>query len=151
MSVARFMASWFGVGFLPWAPGSWGSLAALPFAWGIVLVGGKLWLLAAVVALFVIGCIAAELGTRDRAARDPGWVVIDEVVGQGLVLLVLPLDLAAYGIGFLMFRLFDIWKPWPVRWAERRFDGGFGIMIDDVVAALYAATVIVAGRIALER
>ncbi|HEY3919193.1 MAG TPA: phosphatidylglycerophosphatase A [Stellaceae bacterium] len=151
MTLARLTASWFGCGFLPLAPGSWGSLAALPLAWGIVLFGGKLWLLAAAVAVFIVGCVAAEHATRDGTDRDPGWIVIDEVVGQWLTLLILPLNLLAFVIGFLLFRLFDIWKPWPVRWAERRYDGGFGIMIDDVIASLYAVIVIVIGRIVLER
>lgn len=151
IGIARLAASWFGAGFLPWAPGTWGSLAALPFAWAIIFLGGKLWLLAAVVAVFIAGCAAADFATRDGPEQDPGWVVIDEVAGQWLTLLVLPLNLTSFAIGFVLFRLFDIWKPWPVRWAERRYGGGFGIMIDDVLAALYAAIVIVGGRIVLER
>lgn len=151
ISIERLTASWFGAGFLPWAPGTWGSLAALPFAWAIVLLGGKLWLLAAAVAVFIVGCIAADRATRDGPERDPGWVVIDEVAGQWLTLLVLPLSLPGFAIGFVLFRLFDIWKPWPIRWAERRYGGGFGIMIDDVLAALYAVIVVVVGRIVLEQ
>jgi phosphatidylglycerophosphatase A len=151
VTTARLIASWFGSGFLPKAPGTWGSLAALPFAWAIVLLLGKVWLLAAAVVVFIIGWIAADRATRDGTERDPGWIVIDEVAGQWLTLLVLPLNLVGYAIGFALFRLFDIWKPWPVRWVERRYDGGFGIMIDDVVAALYAVLVIAIGRLVLER
>jgi phosphatidylglycerophosphatase A len=110
--MARLIASWFGSGFLPGAPGTWGSLAALPLAWVIV---------------------------------------IDEVAGQWLTLFALPLDIFAYAIGFALFRLFDIWKPWPIRAVERRCGGGFGIMIDDVLAAIYALVVIVIGRWLLER
>jgi phosphatidylglycerophosphatase A len=150
-SLARLTASWFGIGFLPWAPGTWGSLAALPIAWAIVSFGGKPSLMHAGVAVFVIGCIAADRATRDGVDRDPRWVVIDEVAGQWLTLLVSPLNLVGYGIGFLLFRLFDIWKPWPIRWVERRYGGGFGIMIDDVAAALYAVAVIVVGRIVFDR
>jgi phosphatidylglycerophosphatase A len=151
MSGARLIASWFGAGLLPWAPGSWGSLAALPLAWAIVLLGSKLWLLVAAVAVFVLGCVAAEYAVRDGGEQDPGWIVIDEVAGQWLTLLVLPLDLGAYAIGFVLFRLFDIWKPWPIRQVERRYGGGFGIMTDDVLAAVYAAAVIAIGRMLLER
>jgi phosphatidylglycerophosphatase A len=136
---------------LPSAPGTWGSLAALPFAWAIISLGGKIALLIAAVLLFAIGCIAADRATHGGADQDPGWVVVDEVVGQWLTVLAMPLSLAGYALGFILFRLFDIWKPWPVRAVERRFDGGFGIMIDDVVAALYAVIVIVIGRIVLER
>ena len=151
MSGARLIASWFGCGFLPAVPGTWGSLAALPLAWIIILVGGKPTLLIAAIVLFGIGCIAADRATSGGSDPDPGWVVVDEVVGQWLTLLVLPQSIVAYGIGFVLFRLFDIWKPWPVRTVERRFGGGFGIMIDDVAAALYAVILIVIGRMLLER
>ena len=151
MKVSRLIASWFGCGFLPGAPGTWGSLAALPLAWAIVLIGGNITLAIAAVSLFAIGCIAADRATRGGADQDPGWVVVDEVVGQWLTVLAMPLSLVGYAIGFILFRLFDIWKPWPVRVVERRFGGGFGIMIDDVAAALYAVIVIVIGRILLER
>jgi phosphatidylglycerophosphatase A len=69
-------------------------------------------------------------------------VVIDEVVGLWLVLAVAPLDPVYYGLGFALFRLFDIFKPWPVSWVERRFGGGIGIMADDVVAAVYAGAIL---------
>lgn len=151
MTTARLIASWFGAGFLPWAPGTWGSLAALPFAWAIIVLGSKLWLLAAAVVVFIVGCIAADRAARDGADRDPGWIVIDEVAGQWLTLLVLPVNWLGFSIGFVLFRLFDIWKPWPVRWVERRYGGGFGIMIDDVLAALYAMLVVAIGRFVLER
>jgi phosphatidylglycerophosphatase A len=151
MRGARLIASWFGAGFLPGAPGTWGSLAALPFAWAIVFYASRWWLLAAAIIVFFIGWIAADRATRRGTDPDPGWVVIDEVAGQWLTLLALPLDLAGYAIGFFLFRLFDIWKPWPIRQVERRYGGGFGIMIDDVLAAIYAAAVIVVGRMILER
>jgi phosphatidylglycerophosphatase A len=150
-SSARLIASWFGAGFLPWAPGSWGSLAALPLAWAIVLYSGRWWLLAAAVVLFFIGWFAAARATRTGADSDPGWVVVDEVVGQWLTLCALPLGLVGYAVGFFLFRLFDIWKPWPIRQVERRCGGGFGIMIDDVLAAVYAAAVIAVGRMVLAR
>ena len=148
---ATLLATWFGCGWLPRAPGSWGSLAALPFAWAFVAFGGVPALLAASVVLFGIGCWAAGSEARARGVQDPGWVVIDEVVGQWLTLAAAPLSLPAYAAGFLLFRLFDIWKPWPVRWADRRWHGGFGIMADDAFAAVFAAAVLVIGRLLLER
>jgi len=149
--MARLVASWFGSGFLPGAPGTWGSLFALPFAWLIVVYAGDWPLLVAANLLFYIGWIAAHFAIRDQSDRDPGWIVIDEVVGQWITLFALPVNLFAYAIGFALFRLFDIWKPWPIRTIERRCGGGFGIMIDDVLAAFYALIVIGIGRWLLER
>ena len=151
MSPARLIASWFGSGFLPVAPGSWGSLAAQPFAWLIVFYAGKWPLLAAAIILFFIGWIAAHVAIRDQSDSDPGWIVIDEVVGQWLTLFALPLNLFAYAIGFALFRLFDIWKPFPIRTVERHCGGGFGIMVDDVLASIYALIVIAIVRWLLER
>jgi phosphatidylglycerophosphatase A len=149
--MARLIASWFGSGSLPGAPGTWGSLAALPFAWLIVAYTGKWELLAAASLLFFIGWIAAHFAIRGDSDQDPGWIVIDEVVGQWIALFALPLNIFAYAIGFALFRLFDIWKPWPIRTVERRCGGGFGIMIDDLLAAVYALIVIGIGRWLLER
>jgi len=149
--MARLLASWFGSGLLPWAPGTWGSLAALPFAWLIVLHGSQWILLAAAIVVFFIGWLAAQRAISGASDHDPGWIVIDEVVGQWLTLFALPVNLGAYAVGFLLFRLFDIWKPWPIRTVERRCGGGFGIMIDDVLAAVYALIVIGIGRWVLER
>lgn len=70
---------------------------------------------------------------------DPGEIVIDEVAGQWLALLSAPLTPLAYALVFLLFRIFDICKPWPVRWADRQVPGGLGIMLDDLLAAVYAA------------
>ena len=149
--MARLLASWFGSGFLPGTPGTWGSLAALPFAWLIVAYAGDWPLLVAANLLFYIGWVAAHFAIRDQSDHDPGWIVIDEVVGQWITLFALPLNLLAYAIGFALFRVFDIWKPWPIHVVERRFGGGFGIMIDDVLAAIYALIVIGIGRWLFER
>jgi phosphatidylglycerophosphatase A len=96
--------------------------------------------------LLVLGIAAANVAERAYAQRDDGRIVIDEVVGQLLTLAPLPLfapPLARSSVllvaGFLAFRLFDIWKPGPVRWAERNFDGGAGVMFDDVLAGALAA------------
>ena len=147
----RLLASWFGSGFLPGAPGTWGSLLALPFAWLIVAHDTRWMLLVAAAILFFIGWGAAHFAIRGGGDQDPGWIVIDAVVGQWLTLFALPLNLFAYAIGFALFRLFDIWKPWPIRTVERHCGGGFGIMIDDVLAAIYALIVIAIGRWLLER
>lgn len=137
---AAWIATWFGAGLLPKAPGTWGSLAALPFAWAIHAHLGQGWLAAGAVLLFAVGVWAAERYRRHDGVQDPQAVVVDEVVGQWLVLAVLPHpELWSYAIGFALFRLFDVWKPWPVSWADRHVKGGLGIMLDDALAAAYGA------------
>ena len=144
---AWLIATWFGAGLLPWAPGTWGSLAALPFAWAIAWAGGAPALAVAASVLFFVGWWAAEGVERASGIADDGAIVIDEVVGQWLTLAAVPLDPRAYLLGFLLFRLFDIVKPWPVRWADRRIAGGLGVMADDVLAALYAASALLLLRL----
>ena len=136
---AVMLATWFGIGLLPIAPGSWASLAALPFAWGIRSLFGLAGLAAASAVAFFVGWWASGIVARTSAAKDPGAVVIDEIAGQWLVLLAAPLDPLAYALAFLLFRVFDTWKPWPVRWADRHVIGGLGIVLDDLLAAVYAA------------
>jgi phosphatidylglycerophosphatase A len=132
------LASGFGVGLLPIAPGTWASLAALPVAWAIVCLWGVLGLSVAIGIAFALGWWAAETVAKATGIDDPGVVVIDEVAGQWLVLVAAPLDPLDYALAFLLFRIFDIWKPWPVRWADRQVKGGLGIMLDDLLAAVYA-------------
>ena len=137
------LATWFGTGLLPIAPGSWGSLAALPFAWAIRSHVGATGLAIATVIVFAIGWWVAATVAKVSAIEDPSAVVIDEITGQWLVLVPVPLDPLAYTLAFLLFRLFDIWKPWPVRWADRHVKGGLGIMLDDLLAAVYAVVPVV--------
>ena len=138
------LATWFWSGRLPAAPGTWGSFAALPFAWVLMASGGLAALLAATAAVFAVGVWVSDAYTRGSGNDDPGEVVIDEVAGQWLSLAPFAALEAAtptlmqMGIGFALFRLFDILKPWPVGLVERRLKGGLGIMADDILAALYA-------------
>lgn len=134
------LLSWFGAGYSPKAPGTAGSLAALPFAWVMAQLWGSNILIIAGIAVFVVGVAAAH--ATPAAKKDPGWVVIDEVAGQWLTLAVVPPDLMLYAIGFLAFRFFDIFKPWPIRTLEQKVPGALGVMIDDVAAAVYAAVVL---------
>ncbi|HEX7969904.1 MAG TPA: phosphatidylglycerophosphatase A, partial [Stellaceae bacterium] len=136
--LATVTATWFGVGLLPVAPGTWGSLAALPFAWVIAWIFGARALLIAAAVLFFVGWWAAGRMARDTHVKDAGAIVVDEVVGQWITLAVAPRDATAYLAGFVLFRVFDIAKPWPARWADRELPGGFGVMADDVIAAFYA-------------
>lgn len=117
-------------------------MAALPFAWGLVWLGGS-WLLFSAAALaFALGRWAVQIHMDEGGVHDPGYIVIDEVVGQWLTLLVAPLHPLAYVVGLLAFRFFDILKPWPIGWLDQNVRDAFGVMIDDVVAALYAGVVL---------
>lgn len=135
---AWLLATWFSAGLLPWAPGTWGSLAALPFAWLILDRLGWPWLLAAAALVFAAGMWASARYMRASGQDDPGAIVIDEVAGQFIALAAASTAAIDFAAGFVLFRLFDIVKPWPVNWAERRFAGGLGVMADDVLAGLYA-------------
>jgi phosphatidylglycerophosphatase A len=133
------LATWFGVGLLPKAPGTYASLAALPCAWLIHAYAGAGGLALAAAAVAATGCWATAIFVRDGGLADPPAVVVDEVVGQWLALLAAPPVWWAYALAFALFRFFDIAKPWPVSWAERAFPGAWGVMLDDVVAGAYAA------------
>jgi phosphatidylglycerophosphatase A len=99
---------------------------------------GKVGLAAATAIVFAAGCWAATEMAKASATKDPSTIVIDEVAGQWLVLLGAALDPLSYVLAFVLFRVFDIWKPWPVSWVDRRLTGGLGIMLDDLLAAVYA-------------
>jgi phosphatidylglycerophosphatase A len=134
--LSTVIGTWFGVGLSPKAAGTAGSLAALPFAWVIQQQAGSMALWIAAFLLFAIGWWA----TADYVARtqrdDPSEMVVDEVVGQWLVLAFMPHSLFGYGLGFLLFRFFDVLKPWPISFADRTLHGGLGVMFDDVLAAI---------------
>jgi phosphatidylglycerophosphatase A len=135
---ASLIATWFGSGLLPAIPGTWGSLAALPFAALIVRAGGSWALLAAASIAFLLGLWAGARYADSIGQPDPGKVVIDEVAGMWLALLPAVHHLPAYAIAFLFFRIFDILKIWPANVVQARLKGGLGIMADDIVAGLYA-------------
>jgi phosphatidylglycerophosphatase A len=135
---AALLATCFGTGFLPVVPGSCASLAALPLAALLVWLGGSILVLAAGAALFVIGMWAADAYMDAVKVHDPPAIVVDEVVGQWLTLALLPLDPLVYALGFVLFRILDVLKPWPANFIDRAVTGGFGVMLDDVVAGAYA-------------
>jgi phosphatidylglycerophosphatase A len=135
---AILIATWFGIGLIPVAPGSCGSLAALALAWAIRSAAGIAGLALSWGIVLIAGCWAAGRVANASGLRDPGIIVVDEVAGQLLVLFAAPPNAVVWGLALLLFRLFDIWKPWPVRWADRHLKGGFGIMLDDLLAAGYA-------------
>jgi phosphatidylglycerophosphatase A len=130
------------VGRFPKMPGTAGSLAAIPFAWAIQTAAGPLGLAVAAAILFLLGVWACEIVVQRTGIDDPSEIVVDEVVGQWLTLLALPPDPLLYGLAFLLFRVFDIFKPWPIGMVEQRFKGGLGVMADDVAAAAIAAPIL---------
>ncbi len=136
------LATWFGAGYLPKAPGTFGSLAALPFAWFIMDQLGALGLSAAIVVVFIIGLWATKGYCDLSGVDDPGPVVIDEVAGQWLTLLIVPLQWEWYLLGFVLFRIFDVFKPWPIGWMDRTIKGPMGVMVDDIAAGVYALIIL---------
>jgi phosphatidylglycerophosphatase A len=144
--IATPIATWFGCGFAPVAPGTAGSLAAIAIAWLLERVYhvtpiefGVLGLLLITPAIWAAGVFAREIGKK-----DPGQVVVDEVVGQWITLAgAMHLNWKSWLAAFLLFRLFDIWKPPPVRQLEH-LPGGAGIVADDAMAGVYAALVLYA-------
>ena len=109
---------------------------------GIRSLFGLAGLAAAAAVIFFIGWWAAGIVAKASAVDDPGAVVIDEVAGQWAVLLASPREPLPYALAFVLFRVFDTWKPWPAGWADRHVTGGLGIMLDDLVAAVYAILVL---------
>lgn len=187
---AFLIATWFGVGKIPWAPGTFGSLAAFPLfvvSHYLLLYGNSEGSFVKIyctflVALFFIGQWASNVYMRKTGKEDPGEVVIDEVVGQIIVWFLafsafapfigvydvlygdvssdsqqvtveavnelfsnqaflvsyLAIGIPAYFVSFVLFRIFDIWKPWPIKWCDRNIKHGFGVMFDDLFASVYA-------------
>lgn len=141
---AHFIAAGFGSGLLRPGPGTWGTLAA----WGAFIVldrwfSDAAWLVV-IAATFALGCWAAQRAGESLGRADHGAIVIDEVVAFWIVLLLVPASLFAQALAFAAFRFFDILKPPPIAALDRRFKSGVGVMIDDLVAALYALLLITA-------
>lgn len=125
------------VGYIPFAPGTFGSAAALPVWYLLRHTGSPVVELLAIAALFAAGVWSARVAERELALEDPGLVVVDEVVGMLVTVLWLPLTWQVALAGFVAFRIFDIAKPFPVGRFER-LPGGWGVMADDVMAGVYA-------------
>lgn len=146
---AEITATYFYVGYMKPAPGTWGSLAALPLAWLIFEIGGIWLFLIAIPAAYIKGYIATKVMTEGKDNHDPSEIVIDEVVGQWIALLPVMIGASHAGVSsltlwpgwvvaFVLFRVYDIMKPGPVGWADRK-DNATGVMLDDVIAGLFAA------------
>lgn len=149
MNLAKIVATWFGLGLIPIAPGTWGSLGGLVVAWALAQYGGwPSWSFAVLaVAGTAPGIWAANQTALDAGKKDPGIVVVDEVLGQWLTLAAMATVAPGrqWVLAFALFRLFDIWKPYPVRKLET-LAGGTGIVADDLGAGVYGALVLLGAR-----
>lgn len=155
--MSKLIATFFYIGHMRPAPGTWGSLAALPFAWVLITYTGVYGMILAIFATYGLGLWATKAQTAGKQNHDPSEIVIDEVVGMWIALIPVAYGAQMMGIdtlrlwpgwvaGFALFRLFDITKPWLVGWADKR-DDATGVMLDDVIAGVFAAicTIILAG------
>jgi len=134
---AGFLAFGFGSGLSRFAPGTMGTMVAIPFSFLLKQLPPYLfWVL--LIALFLIGIYLCGSTARRLGKHDPGGIVWDEMVGYWLTVAFIPMQWPWLLAAFVLFRLFDIFKPWPIRQSEKLFRGGLGIMVDDIIAALYA-------------
>ena len=132
-----FIAFGFGSGLMPIAPGTWGTLAAIP-VYLILVSFSPLVYLGIAFLLFILGVWVSERVTRDLGVQDYSGIVWDEVIGFLLTMTAAPLGIIWIILGFFLFRLFDIWKPFPIRYIDQYVKGGVGVMLDDVLAAFPA-------------
>lgn len=137
----HFLAFGFGSGLSPKAPGTMGTLAALP-VWYLLAQLPLAGYIAGLLLVIAVGPYLCGKTARDLGVHDHGGIVWDEIAGFLLTMLLVPVSIWTALIGFALFRLFDIVKPWPIGWLDKHVHGGTGIMLDDLVAALYAGVCI---------
>ena len=135
MNWTRFFATGLGVGLIPWAPGTFGTLLAVPLVW-LAAQSGHFSYMAITIAMVIFAVLMAHLDEMRSKRHDSSEIVIDEVAGFMVAMTWLPNTWQAYLFGFVLFRLFDIWKPFPIRQIDRDMPGGFGVVMDDVAAGL---------------
>ena len=142
-SPSGFLAFGFGSGLSPFAPGTMGTLVAIPFIFALRELGNPgFWI--ALLIMFLLGVQMCERVSQKLGVHDHGGIVWDEMVGYWLAAAFVPLQWPWLLAAFLLFRFFDIVKPWPIRQLDKKVAGGFGIMIDDVVAALFTVIILAA-------
>jgi len=141
----NFCAFGFGSGLVPVAPGTAGSLLGMAIAWFSLPLAPE-WRIGIGIVLFVFGVWLCGASARRMGVHDHPGIVWDEITAMYLVLLTVPPGIALWALAFGLFRLFDVWKPWPIRDLDHRLSGGVGIMLDDLAAAFYAASILGFGR-----
>ena len=145
----QFLASGFGSGYLPSMPGTWGTVVGLLLSWPLKPFGAVAFLSATIFTFFLGWKLSHQLIKNQPSDTDPSYIVIDEIAGLFLTYCLIDwmmgeLSIQALGIGFLLFRLFDIWKPCPIGWVDEKLassiqTAGLGVMVDDLMAAIPAA------------
>lgn len=140
--IAKVIVTFFGAGLAPFAKGTFGSLAALPLGYLIISSFGVWAGAAASLVVLIVGTYAAHIYQRDSGKSDPGEIVIDEVAGQILAMCIFPLTPVGILMAFASFRFFDIIKPWPVSYFDKKVKNAFGVMMDDICAGAYPAFII---------
>ena len=134
----HWLAFGLGSGLSPKAPGTFGTLAALPIYWFLLKDLPPFAFLLVLLVSFVAGVYFCGKTAKDLSVHDHGGIVWDEFVGMWLTLFLAPAGLGWMVLGFVLFRVFDIIKPWPIKWFDQHVHGGFGIMLDDVIAGVFA-------------
>lgn len=132
-----FIAFGFGSGLLPVAPGTWGTLMAMPLYLLLIECHWAVYIILTVLAFF-LGVWVSDKVSKDLGINDYKGIVWDEVVGYLVTMFMAPKGFRWMVLGFILFRLFDIWKPQPIRYIDRKIHGGLGVMLDDVLAAVPA-------------
>jgi len=130
-----------GIGFIPIASGTFGSLAGLVIGYFLNLLSYNLFFLF-IPTLFILGVIASNTYQKMTGEKDSSVIVIDEVVGQLIAMMFVMDNIVLVFISFIIFRIFDILKPWPASYADKKMSDGFGVMLDDVFAGIYAAILV---------
>lgn len=140
----HFLALGFGAGLCAKAPGTWGSLVGVLLGWALLAWLGSGIFALLIIAGFGLGCYLCQKTADDMGVHDHGAIVWDEIIGIFIVLLALPALTWAWCLtAFILFRFFDILKPYPIRYFDQKLTTGFGIMLDDVLAAVYAVLCVV--------
>lgn len=137
----HYLACGFGSGAAPWAPGTMGTIVAVPLYYLVAGLSFVPYLILTII-LFVVGTWLCDITARDFGVHDHASIVWDEFVGYFITMLAMPPRWYWIILGFCLFRLFDIWKPWPIGLLDKKVKGGLGIMLDDVLAGIYALIII---------
>tara|TARA_B110001454_G_scaffold219179_1_gene250790 strand:+ start:81245 stop:81766 length:522 start_codon:yes stop_codon:yes gene_type:complete len=135
LKIAEIVSTWFYVGKIRFAPGTWGTLATVPFVVAFQSFGSILYMVCAFLILLA-GIVFSDLYEKSKGDHDLSEIVIDEVAGYLIAMTMLPMTWQALTAGFIIFRFFDILKPFPISWLDRKINGGLGVMVDDVAAGV---------------
>ena len=134
----QFLASGFGAGLSPIAPGTMGTLAAMPLWFLMATYLPLAGYLAVTIIAFIVGITICQRASDELGVHDHGGIVWDEFVGLWITMICAPISLPSAILGFILFRIFDVLKPWPIKFIDEKIEGGFGIMFDDVLAGIFA-------------